>query len=300
VVYFIIRKMDFLTVINSTYRIVREYGFVANSVNCISLYIAYTRPNLRNLGIQTFVLMNVPSVLNYLSNIKIPHKYKKYVDKVPLTEMKTITNFITYGVLVKNFTELQKTISQMPPPLSLISSVCDMFISLQLSFMKTSLIFSCVIVGTTTIVNKYLKKHLDNMISTYVPNYHKIVSILNHIPAEAIENSIKNISNGQSLDIFIDTPNGEAIKIISIPRKISITEDKLEELFPKRCPVDHNYDLNELQFEQKTCSICGDAFVDSEKLLRVLKCNHAYHCGCIDGWFFGGHLECPTCRKAIM
>lgn len=296
--------MNVFAAINSTYRIVREYNIINNSVKCISLYIAYTRPNLRNLGVQTFVLMNVPTVLDYLSNLKLADKYKKYLEKIPLKEIKTMTNLITYSKLVHNFSELHEIIVQIPRPLSFIISTSEMFISLQLSYMKLSLIFSCVIIGTTTIIGAYLKKRLDNIIAAYIPNYQQLTNFVmntfNHIPADTLANAVMNISNGQSLDINVVTPDNVNIKVVSIPRKLSISEEKLEELFPKCCPADKNYNIDELKFDQTNCGICSEEFNDSAKLLRILKCGHAYHCGCVDGWFFGGHLECPTCRKKIM
>lgn len=55
--------------------------------------------------------------------------------------------------------------------------------------------------------------------------------------------------------------------------------------------------------ELDSCVICLEAFADGDEL-RVLPCNHSFHCGCIDRWLSGSHsfedcytTGCPTCKR---
>ena len=53
------------------------------------------------------------------------------------------------------------------------------------------------------------------------------------------------------------------------------------------------------------CSICFEA-ITAETGQTTLGCGHAYHMGCITGWFYaaassqtGGDVACPCCRKVV-
>ncbi|KAL3310050.1 E3 ubiquitin-protein ligase rnf13 [Cichlidogyrus casuarinus] len=48
----------------------------------------------------------------------------------------------------------------------------------------------------------------------------------------------------------------------------------------------------------ETCAICIEDFVNGEKL-RILPCNHAYHCKCIDKWLLKRRRVCPICKHVI-
>ena len=65
------------------------------------------------------------------------------------------------------------------------------------------------------------------------------------------------------------------------------------------CCNEKKHDIETFEF----CVICQDMFQDGEHL-RVLPCQHLFHCGCIDRWLTGESLHeksfihgCPMCKK---
>jgi len=57
--------------------------------------------------------------------------------------------------------------------------------------------------------------------------------------------------------------------------------------------------------DSNDCSICFEA-ITAETGKTTLGCGHAYHMGCITGWFYaastsqqGGDVACPCCRKVV-
>jgi len=112
---------------------------------------------------------------------------------------------------------------------------------------------------------------------------------INDIPMEDIVSFVRAVQNGQSLYISYNQ-----FQIVSVPAKIHyfMTENELEERAPK-C-------ITYGTIGDHTCSICFEDCTMSNQLYRILpKCNHLFHCACVDKWFFSGHSECPNCRTLI-
>ncbi|GAB4826802.1 hypothetical protein Ancab_033683 [Ancistrocladus abbreviatus] len=51
--------------------------------------------------------------------------------------------------------------------------------------------------------------------------------------------------------------------------------------------------INELE-----CCICLGVFEDGDKVKVLPKCQHRYHCDCVDRWLIS-HSNCPLCRISI-
>eukprot|EP00250_Pteridium_aquilinum_P019049 c24271_g5_i1 orf=346-1665(-) len=47
------------------------------------------------------------------------------------------------------------------------------------------------------------------------------------------------------------------------------------------------------------CAICLEDYEDGE-MLRILPCNHRFHCSCIDAWLINWRAFCPTCKQDVV
>uniref|UniRef100_A0A0K0FMC3 RING-type domain-containing protein n=1 Tax=Strongyloides venezuelensis TaxID=75913 RepID=A0A0K0FMC3_STRVS len=82
------------------------------------------------------------------------------------------------------------------------------------------------------------------------------------------------------------------IRLFRERRKLA--KKRLSKANLKKIPV-KKYVKNE---EPDTCAICLEDFVEGEKL-RVLYCNHVYHCKCIDPWLTKNRKVCPICKRKV-
>jgi len=125
-----------------------------------------------------------------------------------------------------------------------------------------------------------------------------IISNLTSISITTYRNVLNSIIDGQSIYLNIDN-----ITIISIPPKYKehITEEALENIAPKKMPIKRSLIKRDNIIEHHNCAICLDVIKITKEMSRILpKCNHIFHCSCIDNWFFSGHSSCPICREQVV
>lgn len=50
---------------------------------------------------------------------------------------------------------------------------------------------------------------------------------------------------------------------------------------------------------QETCAICLEDYVEGDQL-RVLPCQHVFHCLCVDPWLLSSRRVCPVCKRRLV
>ncbi|PKU71030.1 RING-H2 finger protein ATL74-like [Dendrobium catenatum] len=97
--------------------------------------------------------------------------------------------------------------------------------------------------------------------------------------------------------VFIIVLNAFVIVFSSSVKELVVTGKIKREELERRIPT-RRYERKEGNGEEE-CSVCLSAFLDGQRVRRLLDCNHCYHASCIDRWLMS-HASCPICRADVL
>ena len=129
------------------------------------------------------------------------------------------------------------------------------------------------------------------------------------------ENEDGSTAEGQDSKLKENIPNFSWMVVPSNPMREDVTRMSSSILLPGEVPesisICNSCHSKEILDEKRSdpdstyenCVICQEPFQDGENL-RVLPCQHLFHCGCIDKWLLGETYPderstqgCPMCKK---
>ncbi len=133
-----------------------------------------------------------------------------------------------------------------------------------------------------------------------------------NIHAPLIEDYFNDMENRESQDFRDSTPNFSWMVVPSDPKEDEVTRmsSSIQSLaVPESISICSSHRSNDIVNETvealgmyEYCVICREAFQEGD-FLRVLPCQHLFHCGCIDKWMLQGHSTdewlprgCPMCN----
>ncbi|KAL8593959.1 hypothetical protein ACOMHN_021811 [Nucella lapillus] len=82
----------------------------------------------------------------------------------------------------------------------------------------------------------------------------------------------------------------KCIKYFQHIRRTRLSKSALKKIPTRKYRKGDHYD---------TCAICLEDYEEGEKL-RVLPCDHTYHCKCIDPWLTKRKKTCPQCKRRVI
>ncbi|RDY02908.1 RING-H2 finger protein ATL47, partial [Mucuna pruriens] len=60
-----------------------------------------------------------------------------------------------------------------------------------------------------------------------------------------------------------------------------------------------HYELISGSEEHVNCAVCLNKIGEEDEDIRVLRCKHVYHKGCLDRWVGFKNATCPLCRGSV-
>jgi hypothetical protein len=246
-------------------------------------------PETRSYAINGMMYLIIPEIIKNV-NTKIIQKDDSTILSYKCIFLEYSHKLIEvsfYTAIIDNYNDMYYSV---PNTLFFPMYIWRGFIEMHRYRYYCELIIGTIIITTSMLFYPFIKRFYNK--------FDLIISNITSIPVLTYRNLLNAISEGQSLHIEI-----ENIQIISIPPKIKVnmTEEELENIAPKKMPINKGMMTRKIRSELNNCAICLDVINCSKEMSRILpNCKHSFHCHCIDNWFFSGHNICPICRGQVI
>lgn len=60
-----------------------------------------------------------------------------------------------------------------------------------------------------------------------------------------------------------------------------------------------HYEFSSGSEEHVDCAVCLSKFGERDEVIRVMRCEHVFHKGCLDRWVGFENATCPLCRGSL-